>query len=119
MRLLKVAVMGCFACAGLHGCTSEQSKEDSQITQTRMNDIDSIEGSISDEMIDTDQSTEEAMVDASAPDPGSSITRPAPKKAAAKEDDKGKEGDAAKAGDVKPAEKPAEKADKKAEKTAG
>lgn len=40
------------------------NKEDNQVTQTRMDDIDSLEGTISDDMINTDESTDEAPVDA-------------------------------------------------------
>lgn len=40
------------------------SKEDNQVTQTRMDDIDSLEGTISDDMINTDESTDEAPLDA-------------------------------------------------------
>ncbi len=40
------------------------NKEDNQVTQTRMDDIDSLEGTISDDMINTDESTDEAPVEA-------------------------------------------------------
>ena len=40
------------------------NKEDNQVTQTRMDDIDSLEGTISDDMINTDETTDEAPVDA-------------------------------------------------------
>jgi hypothetical protein len=40
------------------------AKEDNQITETRMDDIDSLEGTISDDAINVDQSTEEAPVEA-------------------------------------------------------
>ncbi len=40
------------------------SKEDSQVTETRMDDIDSLEGTISDDMINSDESTDEAPVEA-------------------------------------------------------
>lgn len=43
------------------------SAEDSKVTETRMDDIDSIEGSISDDSVNTDESTEEAPVDAAPP----------------------------------------------------
>ncbi len=35
------------------------SKEDNQVTETRMDDLDGLEGTISDDMINTDQSTDE------------------------------------------------------------
>lgn len=43
------------------------SAEDSKTTETRMDDIDSIEGTISDDSINTDESTEEGMIDPEAP----------------------------------------------------
>ena len=42
------------------------SKEDNQVTETRMDNLDSLEGTISDDMINTDQSTDEAPVETSA-----------------------------------------------------
>lgn len=47
----------------LAGC-SDANKEDNKVTQTIMDDIDSIEGTINDDMIDTDQSTEQAPLEA-------------------------------------------------------
>ena len=41
-------------------------KENSQVAETRMDDIDSLEGTISDDMINTDESTEEGVFDAAA-----------------------------------------------------
>lgn len=58
----------------LAGCGGG-NKEDNKITQTRMDDIDSLEGTISDDMINTDQSTDEAPVDAAPAADG----KPAPK----------------------------------------
>jgi hypothetical protein len=40
------------------------SAEDKQVTETRMDDLDSLEGTISDEMIDTDTVNDEAMIEA-------------------------------------------------------
>lgn len=40
------------------------SKEDNQVTETRMDNLDSLEGTISDDMINTDESTDEAPVEA-------------------------------------------------------
>ena len=51
--VLSIAMLS--ACGG--------SKEDSQVTETRMDDIDSLEGTISDEMINTDESTDEGPFD--------------------------------------------------------
>ncbi len=48
--------------AALSACGG--GKEDSQVTETRMDDIDSLEGTISDEMINTDESTDEGPFDA-------------------------------------------------------
>ena len=40
------------------------TKEDNQVTETRMDDIDSLEGTISDDAINMDASTDEAPVEA-------------------------------------------------------
>ena len=40
------------------------SKEDNQVTETRMDNLESLEGTISDDMINTDESTDEAPLDA-------------------------------------------------------
>lgn len=45
-------------------CACGGSAEDNQVTETRMDDLDSLEGTISDDMINTDESTDEAPVDA-------------------------------------------------------
>jgi hypothetical protein len=71
MRTAPLALM-LFALAACGG-----NKEDNQVTETRMDDLDSLEGTISDDMINTDESTEEAPVEAA----------PAESKAAAKDDD--------------------------------
>ena len=47
------------------------NKEDNQVTETRMDDIDSIQGTISDDAINLDESTDEAPVEA-APTPATS-----------------------------------------------
>ena len=78
------------------------SKEDNQVTETRMDNLDSLEGSISDDMINTDESTDEAAVEAAptgsepakavtpktdaaiAPDTGQAEAKPATTQAAAK-----------------------------------
>jgi hypothetical protein len=40
------------------------SSEDAKVTETRMDDIDSLEGTISDEMVNTDELNEQPMVEA-------------------------------------------------------
>jgi hypothetical protein len=40
------------------------SNDDSKVTTTQMDNIDNMEGTISDEMVDTDQLNEQAMVEA-------------------------------------------------------
>jgi hypothetical protein len=42
------------------------SREDNQVTETRIDDLDSIEGTISDDMINTDESTDEAPIEAAS-----------------------------------------------------
>jgi hypothetical protein len=56
--LLALALPALSACGG--------NDADSKVTETRMDDIDSIEGTISDEMIPTDEVTEMAPIEASA-----------------------------------------------------
>ncbi len=51
-----------FALLALAACGS--AKEDNQVTETRMDDIDSLEGTISDDAINLDASTDEAPVEA-------------------------------------------------------
>lgn len=43
------------------------SKEDSQVSEQRMDDVDSVAGTISDDMVNTDENTDEAPVDAAPP----------------------------------------------------
>jgi hypothetical protein len=45
------------------------SSEDSKVTETRMDDIDSLEGTISDEMVNSNELNEQPMIEA-APAPG-------------------------------------------------
>jgi PBP1b-binding outer membrane lipoprotein LpoB len=52
------------------------SSEDSKVTETRMDDIDSLEGTISDEMVETDELNEQPMIDTSAPAGSSSAAKP-------------------------------------------
>lgn len=56
--LMALALPALSACGG--------NDADSKVTETRMDDIDSVEGTISDEMIPTDEVTEMAPVEASA-----------------------------------------------------
>ena len=49
-----------FASLSLLGACSNDT-EDNKVTETRMDDLDSIEGTISDDIIDTDQSTDEPL----------------------------------------------------------
>lgn len=53
-----ISLLALTACGG--------SKEDNQVTETRMDDIDSLEGTISDDAINMDASTEEAPVEATS-----------------------------------------------------
>ena len=59
-RLLTVAAL--LILPVISACSSSDTKtaEDSKVTETRMDDIDKIEGTISDEMIDTTESTQAA-----------------------------------------------------------
>ncbi len=43
------------------------TKEETQVTETRLDDLDSIEGTISDDAINMDESTDEAPVEAAPP----------------------------------------------------
>ena len=55
---LVLALLALSACGG--------NKEDNQVTETRLDDLDSLEGTISDDMINTDQSTDEAPLETPA-----------------------------------------------------
>ncbi len=62
MRRINLAVNSLIFLA-LAACSQEdgaRTAEDSGVTQTRMDDIDNIEGTISDEMIDTTESSDQA-----------------------------------------------------------
>ena len=48
----------------LSACGSGDGSEDRQTAETRMDDLDSLEGTISDDAINTDQSTEEGPIEA-------------------------------------------------------
>jgi hypothetical protein len=50
-----ITLLALTACGG--------SKEDNQVTETRMDDIDSLEGTISDDAINLDESTDEAPLE--------------------------------------------------------
>lgn len=53
------------------------NKEDNQVTETRMDDLDSLEGTISDDMINTDESVDEAPVEAAPAPTGKAPTKEA------------------------------------------
>lgn len=55
---LALALLALASCGG--------TKEDNQVTETRMDDIDSLEGTISDDAINMDSSTDEAPVEAAS-----------------------------------------------------
>ena len=59
------------------------SKEGNQVTETRIDNLESLEGTISDDMINTDESTDEAPLDA-APAVAEPDKTEAPKTDAAK-----------------------------------
>ncbi|TSB04159.1 hypothetical protein [Sphingorhabdus contaminans] len=58
-------IIAAFILVGLSGCGG--NKEDSQLTETRMDDLDSLEGTISDDMVNTDTSTDEGPIEAAPP----------------------------------------------------
>lgn len=58
------------------------AKESEQVTQTRMNEIDNLEGTISDEMIVTDDASDEAELE-SVSDAGADAPKTSPQKAKA------------------------------------
>ncbi|HMS20230.1 hypothetical protein [uncultured Sphingorhabdus sp.] len=60
----RALILLAFALPSLSACGGNDA--DSKVTETRMDDIDSVEGTISDEMIPTDEVTEMAPVEASA-----------------------------------------------------
>ncbi len=83
MRRLVLSAAIVMSLALLSACGG--NKEDNQITETRMDDLDSLKGTISDDMINTDESTDEAPVEAAPP------TESAKAKDDKKADDKTKE----------------------------
>jgi hypothetical protein len=62
---------------------AERAAEGSGVTQTRMDDIDQIEGTISDEMIDTSESIDEAPLAKSDPDASKDAAKDGTSKSAA------------------------------------
>ena len=88
---MRRALPALFLLSALTGCNvlggNSGGAENSKITETRMDDLDSLEGTISDEMIDTDTINETPMIEA-APPPGSKPTtkKDAAAKAPAKAD---------------------------------
>ena len=73
------------ALASLSACGG--SAEDNKVTETQMDDLDSVEGTISDDMINTDESTDEAPVDAPLPTDGASPRAKTATEAKEKSDD--------------------------------
>lgn len=73
-----IALLALTACGG--------SKEDDQVTETRMDDLDSLEGTISDDMINTDESTDEAPIEAPPPAEGKTAVKEDKEDASTKED---------------------------------
>ncbi|MGB5077247.1 MAG: hypothetical protein WBO17_07195 [Sphingorhabdus sp.] len=66
MRRIMIASILIFSTVFLSGCWNN-NKEDNKVTETRMDDIDSIEGTISDDMINSDELNEEPPIEAAAP----------------------------------------------------
>lgn len=62
--------------------------EDNKVTETRMDDLDSLEGTISDDMINTDESTDEAPIESTAPEEGTKPKVPGDDKNEKKEEPK-------------------------------
>jgi hypothetical protein len=94
----KMIFLPILACSDKEANTA--AKESEQVTQTRMNEIDNLEGTISDEMIVTDDASDEAELesvsDASADAPKTLPGKPVAKLAAPKpEDDAGETSEAA------------------------
>lgn len=58
----RALILLAFALPALSACGGNDA--DGKVTETRMDDIDSVEGTISDEMIPTDEVTEMAPVEA-------------------------------------------------------
>lgn len=50
--------------------------DESKVTETRMDDIDSLQGTISDEMVNTDELNEQAMVEAASAAPAKPKEKP-------------------------------------------
>ena len=50
--------------------------DESKVTETRMDDIDSLQGTISDEMVNTDELNEQAMVEAASAAPAKPKAKP-------------------------------------------
>ena len=82
MRRASIAII---LIAILGGCDSGNivtGGKDEKVTSVPMGDIDSLEGTISDEMINTDESTDEAPLDKSAPPPDPAAKKKAETKTA-------------------------------------
>lgn len=95
----RLSIIAAILCAGMVvGCSgggSENGAEARTVTQTRMDDIDKIEGSISDEMIDTSDSSEEAPLATAETGAGAGAPETAPKKPAGADNQPRQQADAA------------------------
>jgi len=61
MPKIKLTILALTALAAACGSDEpERAKIDAQVTETRMDDIDQIEGTINDDMINVDESTDQA-----------------------------------------------------------
>jgi hypothetical protein len=74
MRCNFIALVSIVALAGCDSGNMITGGKEEKVTAVSMGDIDNIEGTISDEMINTDESTDEAPLDSSAP-PASSVAK--------------------------------------------
>jgi hypothetical protein len=62
--------------APLAACGGDGSNATSQVTETRIDDLDSLEGTISDELADTATINEQPVIDASSPEKPSAKKEP-------------------------------------------
>ncbi len=67
LALILIATLGISTLGGCDSGNIVTGGKDEKVTAVPMGDIDSLEGTISDEMINTDESTDEAPLDKSAP----------------------------------------------------
>lgn len=74
MRRASIALILLVTLAGCDSGNIVTGGKDEKVTAVSMGDIDNIEGTISDEMINTDESTDQAPIDSSAP-PASAVAK--------------------------------------------